>query len=238
MALPAEADFEAWVSRVESELETAAGVDLPTTFRQVGAGLVARIDQGTTSADAEGEVTARFLFPLCAESALSMDVSGPAPKPTQNGDPDPWDLIASGVDPCATDPAPERLLDPDVLAAGPRYLAIVAPANIASAKAYEPLASDTSLKVWRRQAAKIARIITQLVADLEGETWPASVQPQVDALIAADEAAARLWGKTFANAKNGKGITSHYDDLDTVNAGTSAAGRELRLALGLPTAPR
>jgi hypothetical protein len=223
---------------VETELETSAKINLLTTFRQVGTGLVARIDEGTTAGDAAGEVTSHFLLPLCPDGALTMDITGPAPAGMENGQPDAWDMIASGVNPCATDPAPERVLDPEVVAAGPRYLALVGPANAATTKAYGPLSKDTTLKVWKKQAAKIAAIVKRLVADLQAESWPASVQPQMDALIAADQDAAKLWGKTFAKAKNSKGITSHYDDLDAVNAGTRAAGRALRLALGLPTAPR
>ena len=53
-ALPDEADFDTWVTRVETDLEKAAKDDLPTTFRQVGTGVVARIDEGTTAGTPEG----------------------------------------------------------------------------------------------------------------------------------------------------------------------------------------
>ena len=129
------------------------------------------------------------------------------------------------------------MLDPELLAAAPVYFDVVTRANAAANKAYEPIAVDTTLNVWRRQSAKIGRLTEGLIDSLRGEAWPTSVQPLVDAVIAANEDAADLWSNKFAKARNAKGVTSRYDDLDRVRAVVAAAGRELRFALGLPSNP-
>ena len=166
-SLPDEADFDAWVTRVETDLETAAKDNLPTTFREVGTGVVARIDEGTSGGAPEGQVTAHFLFSLCAEGALTMDITGPAPAPTEGGAPDAWDDIASGVNPCAADPAPERVLDPELARRGAVYFDVVTRANAAANKAYEPIAVDTTLNVWRKQSAMIGRLTEGSSIDCE-----------------------------------------------------------------------
>jgi hypothetical protein len=237
-ALPLEADVDAGVAREERDPRSASTVDPATTFRQVGVGVIARIDLGPSADATDGSTTSRFIYPSCADGTRTLQVTGPSPVPGDSGQPDAWDRIASGVDPCATGPAPQRILDAEHRAAAATYYALATAANRAIDEAYLPLTRITTLKVWHTQARVIGKVERGLIADLRASVWPPSVRPLVDALIARHEDAARMWGVTFAKAKGPKVISSRFHDLERISGAIEAAGRDLRFALGLPTHAR
>jgi hypothetical protein len=235
--LSEEPTFEAWVGALEAGLEEAAGTALPTVFRQAGSGLVARIELGAAPDGAPGDVLALFLFPSCADGPRTLTISGPPPTPNERGAPDAWDAIAARVNPCATEPAPERVLDPQAEALAGTYFRLASAANAAITEAYAPLTRRTTIATWREQARDIAAIERRLIADLVAIDWPESVGPLVDRLVARHRAAVELWGQRFGKAKRAKDITSRFEQLDRVSVAIGEAGRDLRFALGLPTNP-
>ena len=61
-AVPTEATFNDYVKRVEAGLEKTAKADLPTSYRQAGSGLIARI--GTTPTEGDPGHRAHHAVPV------------------------------------------------------------------------------------------------------------------------------------------------------------------------------
>ena len=104
---PVEADFDAYVTSVEKRLEKQRKGDVPTVLRMAPTGLVARLELAPGKRQEASEHSALFLFPACEDGHRSLTVSGDPPLSPAGGAPDEWDLIASAVNPCSADPAPQ-----------------------------------------------------------------------------------------------------------------------------------
>jgi hypothetical protein len=233
--MPPGQDFDAYVTGVEAGLEQAAGTGLPTTFRQLPTGVVARIDQpGTGSVD----TSAQFLFTPCPDGVRTLTITGAAPAASDTGRPDAWDEIAAGIDPCTTTAAPPMVIDPVIQALADQYFTLARDSNARIGTAYAPLAQGSTIKVWKQRARRIAELQQQFVDDVDTMAWTPEVRPLVDTLLVGYRDSVQLWAEGFAKATKANDITSRYGDLTRISDATRAAGQALRLAIGLPSNPR
>ncbi len=77
-------------------------------------------------------------------------------------------------------------------------------------------------------------ILTDASERLDALPWTDETRPLVDALMAAYADATQVW-VGLAKARNVRAIESQYEDLDRTAVAQRAAGRAVRLAIGLPT---
>jgi hypothetical protein len=237
IARPTQATFQEYVTATEAALEKATGTSLPTTYRQVGTGLVARIEQPPLGqAPDPTTTTVTYLYPACPDHALTLTLSGTVGE-GDTATTDGWDDIAANVDPCSSDPAPVRLISPEVQAVSAAYNALAEEYNPQLTKLYAPLAVGASVKQWNKRMAKMAKVEQGFVDAISALPWTADLQPLADALIAADKDVTAIYRK-FAKAKTVKAIEGMFAELDRRAAAGTAASSALRLALGLTTRPQ
>ena len=85
-----------------------------------------------------------------------------------------------------------------------------------------------------RAHGKQIPILTDASERLDALPWTDETRPLVDALMAAYADATQVW-VGLAKARNVRAIESQYEDLDRTAVAQRAAGRAVRLAIGLPT---
>ena len=231
--VPTEPTFDAYVGRVERDLEKAAGTDLPTTFRQAGSGVIARIETATHN----GPPTALFLFPACADGARTLTVAGAPTAAETAGGPDSWDRLAASLDPCAVDPAPDLVLDPAAAALGPQYLALTDAWITHMTDAYKPLARSVPVKVWNKQMKKITAIDGGFIDSVAALPWTPELQPLADAWREAQQASLSAY-RAMSKEKTVRGIDALQRSLERGLEPRKAASAALRLAMGIATAPQ
>ncbi|CAN5738327.1 hypothetical protein BH23CHL8_BH23CHL8_29090 [soil metagenome] len=232
-----DADFEAYVARVEKALEKRRKQSIPTVFRAASSGLVARLDQARRKKEPAGTQTSLFLYPTCDDGTRTLTIVGASPEPTSDGAPDAWDEIAASVNPCSADAAAELALSPEQIALGEQYLAVATKQNADYFEQFAVLQKGATVPVWRGQSGAIASVLTDTSALVDALSWTAETRPLADALMAAYADEIQIWSG-LATVRNVRAIDAQQGALEPAGEAKSAAGRAIRLALGLPTLPQ
>jgi hypothetical protein len=235
--VPSEATFNDYVKRVEAALEKKAKTDLPTSYRQAGSGLIARI--GTTPPDATPgtEPTTLFLFPTCADGVRTLTLTGTAEPAAEIGGLDSWDVIAAALNPCEASAPPTLVVDPVVHALAAPYLGFATDFGTRTNAAFQPLYKPAAVRVWNKQMTTLAAIEQDYIDGVSGLPWTPELQALVDPLMD-EHRAIQAIEKKLSKAKTVKAINSLDDALTKAEVPTRASAAALRLAMGLSTAPQ
>jgi hypothetical protein len=229
-----DADFDAYVARVEKGLEKSRKQQIPTVFRATSSGLVARLDQARRRKENAADQTSLFLYPSCVDGNRTLTIAGTLPEPATEGSPDAWDAIAAAVSPCTVDAAPESLLSPEVVAVGQQYFTLLTEINGKATAIDDAINRANTVAVWRKQARKMAALLTDASRRVAALPWTEETRPLADALLTAYADEIPVWVR-IESARSPAAIEGQFDDLDRVGTVRSAAGRAIRLAAGLPT---
>lgn len=236
-SLPTEATFRDQVLAQEADAEHQTGQAVQTTMRQVGTGLVARLELPPDQRSSHHTPTqVRYLYPACTDHALTLTIAAtlaPDDTVTRAG----WDDIAANVNPCAAGPAPGLVPDPVAELLGGQYLAVAAQYNDRLASTYAALADGASLRQWKRRMATMATLEGGLAGDIARLAWTPRLQPLADALVAADGQLADTYQR-MADVKTVKAVRALLDDQSRQSTVAQDAADALRLGLGLTTTPR
>ncbi len=229
-----DADFEAYVARLEKSLEKSRKQSIPTVFRTTSSGLVARLDQPRRKKESAGTQTSLFLYPTCEDGTRTLTITGAPPEPTPDGSLDAWDELAASVNPCTVDAVTELVLTPEVVELGARYLELMTDQYAEYLAHFSVLQEGATVPMWRKQSAVLATVqadTSELVAALP---WTAETRPLGEALRAALADESQVWAG-LATVRDVRDIDKRQGELGPTGAAKAAAGRAIRLALGLPT---
>ena len=233
-----DADFDAYVTSVEKRLEKQREGDVPTVFRMTPAGLVARLELAPGKRQQATEHSALFLFPACEDGARTLTISGLAPVEPEGGAADEWDLIAAAVNPCSADPIPGPVVDALTAELAAAYHAFATETNARTDLIVGKLEQGGSVARWARTAGALAAVYEERLPVLMALPWTPETRLLSDAMADAYEGVIDIFGDRLAKARNARTINRSFDEIDEAFAALTAAGRAIRLAVGLPTVAR
>jgi hypothetical protein len=218
--------------------DVAGGTPTAPVYRQAAGGPVARLGVAR-SADKVSDgshVTARFLTAPCEDGARTLEITGPAPQPGTDQGPDAWDSIAASVSPCSSEPMPELVLGPEVVALRGAYLATVEEVNPRLFAAVDELFSGGSFKKWAKDSGRVADVYDEYVQLLPGLPWTVETLPLSDAQTAKYREMAAFYRTRLAKATTNREIDRLIKQVERLDASLLPATAAVRLAIGLPAA--
>jgi hypothetical protein len=231
-------DLDAHVTSVEKRLEKQRKGNVPTVFRMTPAGLVARLELAPGKRQQATEHSALFIFPACEDGTRTLTISGLPPAATEGGAPDEWDLIAGAVNPCSADPTPEPVVDGLTAELAAAYHAFATETNARTDPLVRRLQQGGSVSRWTRTAGAFASVYEERLPLLMALPWTPETRSLSDAMAGAYTGLIDLFGGRLAKARNARTINRSFDEIDEAFAALTAAGRAIRLAVGLPSVSR
>jgi hypothetical protein len=225
--------FEGYSTRIEGVLEAELNEPVPTVLRTVPGGLVARLD---LPSDGDEVATSRFLFAPCADGARVLEIAGPATDPSPDGAPDAWDRIAASVSPCSTEPVAEIVLDPATAELAAAYFTTALILNDRIGRAIDRVERRQTYASYRRNARRVSAEYADGRKRIAAYPWTPETRslakPLLDAY--ADQVAVfRKLGRATTDRQVQAGARESIRNSERI----AAAGRAIRLAIGLPTLP-
>ncbi len=213
----------------------AGGTPTEPVYRQAAGGPVARLGVARSEDEVSdgSHVTARFLTAPCEDGARTLEITGPAPQPGTDGGPDAWDSIAASVSPCSSEPMPELVLEPEVVALRAAYVAArdeVYPRLVASVN---ELFSGGSFKKWAKDSRRVADVYDEYLEVYPGLPWTVETLPLSEAQNEYFRELGAFYRTQMANAKTNREIDRLIKQLERMDASGVEATVAVRLALGL-----
>jgi hypothetical protein len=218
--------------------DVAGGTPTAPVYRQAAGGPVARLGVARSADEVndDSHVTARFLTAPCEDGARTLEITGPAPQPETDQGPDAWDSIAASVSPCSSEPMPELVLGPEVVALRGAYLAAVEEVNPKLFAAVDELLSGGSFKKWAKDSGRVADVYDEYVQLLPGLPWTVETLPLSEAQTAKHREIAAFYRTRLAKATTNREIDRLIKQVERLDASLLPATAAVRLAIGLPAA--
>ena len=219
--------------------DVAGGTPTEPVYRQAAGGPVARLGVARSEDEVSdgSHVTARFLTAPCEDGARTLEITGPAPQPGTDQGPDAWDSIAASVSPCSSEPMPELVLGPEVVALRAAYVAVGEEVNPKLVASVDELFSGGSFKKWAKDSRRVADVYDEYVQLFPGLPWTAETLPLSEAQTASISVSSAAFYRTrLAKATTNREIDRLIKQVERLDASLLPATAAVRLAIGLPAA--
>lgn len=218
--------------------DVAGGTPTAPVYRQAAGGPVAR--HGVARSEDEvgdgSHVTARFLTAPCEDGARTLEITGPAPQPGTDLGPDAWDSIAASVSPCSSEPMPELVLGPEVVALRAAYLAVGEEVNPRLFAAVDELFSGGTFQKWAKDSRRVADVYDEYAQLLPEIPWTVETLPLSEAQTAKYREMAAFYRTRLAKATTNREIDRLIKQVERLDVSLLPATAAVRLAIGLPAA--